>query len=95
MPISNRYNFISSNQLLWKLSETETELKNLLNPSTYPNSRLNLIKSSNQRKQFLGVQNLLKLLKISSDTLFYDNNGKPHLSNNKFIISDYTHYICI
>ena len=69
MPISNHYNFISSNQLLWKLSETETELKNLLNPSTYSNSRLNLIKSTNQRKQFLGVQNLLKLLKINIQTV--------------------------
>ena len=94
MPISNHYNFISSNQLLWKLSETETELKNLLNPSTYPNSRLNLIKSTNQRKQFLGVQNLLKLLKISSDTLFYDNNGKPHLSNNKFISISHSFDYC-
>jgi len=94
MPISNHYNFISSNQLLWKLSETETELKNLLNPSTYPNSRLNLIKSSNQRKQFLGVQNLLKLLKINSDTLFYDNNGKPHLSNNKFISISHSFDYC-
>ncbi|MEJ6764826.1 MAG: 4'-phosphopantetheinyl transferase superfamily protein, partial [Flavobacteriaceae bacterium] len=80
--------------LLWKLSETETELKNLLNPSTYPNSRLNLIKSSNQRKQFLGVQNLLKLLKINSDTLFYDNNGKPHLSNNKFISISHSFDYC-
>lgn len=94
MPISNHYNFISSNQLLWKLSETETELKNLLNPSTYSNSRLNLIKSSNQRKQFLGVQNLLKLLKINSDTLFYDNNGKPHLSNNKFISISHSFDYC-
>ena len=94
MPISNHYNFISSNQLLWKLSETETELKNLLNPSTYSNSRLNLIKSTNQRKQFLGVQNLLKLLKISSDTLFYDNNGKPHLSNNKFISISHSFDYC-
>ncbi len=80
--------------MLWKLSETETELKNLLNPSTYPNSRLNLIKSSNQRKQFLGVQNLLKLLKINSDTLFYDNNGKPHLSNNKFISISHSFDYC-
>jgi 4'-phosphopantetheinyl transferase len=94
MPISNHYNFISSNQLLWKLSETETELKNLLNPSTYSNSRLNLIKSTNQRKQFLGVQNLLKLLKINSDTLFYDNNGKPHLSNNKFISISHSFDYC-
>ena len=94
MPISNHYSFISSNLLLWKLSETETELKNLLNPSTYPNSRLNLIKSSNQRKQFLGVQNLLKLLKINSDTLFYDNNGKPHLSNNKFISISHSFDYC-
>ena len=73
MPISNHYNFTSSNLLLWKLSETETELKNLLIPSTYSNSRLNLIKSSSQRKQFLGVQKLLKLLKINNDTLFFDS----------------------
>ena len=94
MPISNHYNFTSSNLLLWKLSETETELKNLLIPSTYSNSRLNLIKSSSQRKQFLGVQKLLKLLKINNDTLFLDNNGKPHLSNNKFISISHSFDYC-
>ncbi|MDB9849059.1 4'-phosphopantetheinyl transferase superfamily protein [Flavobacteriaceae bacterium] len=94
MPISNHYNFTSSNLLLWKLSETENELKNLLISSTYSNSRLNLIKSSSQRKQFLGVQKLLKLLKINNDTLFYDNNGKPHLSNNKFISISHSFDYC-
>ena len=40
------------------------------------------IKSNIQRKQFLGVQNLLKLLEIKNDELSYDINGKPIL--NKF-----------
>ena len=94
MPISVINDSISNDLLLWKLSETETQLNNLVNLSINSKSRLDLIKSSSQRKQFLGVQNLLSLHNINNEILFYDDNGKPHLLNNKFISISHSFDYC-
>ena len=94
MPISVINDSISNDLLLWKVSETETQLNNLVNLSISSKLRLDLIKSSSQRKQFLGVQNLLSLHNINNDILFYDDNGKPHLLNNKFISISHSFDYC-
>jgi len=94
MPLSNPNDFIPINLFLWKLSETEIELNNHIDLSLSSISKLDLIKSSSQRKQFLGVQNLLKLHNINNGSLFYDKNGKPHLSNNKFISISHSFEYC-
>ena len=94
MPVSVINDSISNDLLLWKLSETETQLSNLLNISLSSKSKLDLIKSSSQRRQFLGVQNLLNLHKIKNDMLSYDDNGKPHLLNNKFISISHSFNYC-
>ena len=94
MPVSVINDSISNDLLLWKLSETETQLSNLLNISLSSKSKLDLINSSSQRKQFLGVQNLLNLHKIKNDMLSYDDNGKPHLLNNKFISISHSFDYC-
>ena len=94
MPLSNPNDFIPIDLFLWKLSETEIELNSNIDLSLSSISKLDLIKSSTQRKQFLGVQNLLKLHNINNDSLFYDKNGKPHLSNNKFISISHSFEYC-
>ena len=94
MPISFINDSISNDLLLWKLSETETQLNNLVNLSISSKLRLDLINSSSQRKQFLGVQNLLSLHNINNEILFYDDNGKPHLLNNKFISISHSFDYC-
>ena len=94
MPTSVINDSISNDLLLWKLSETETQLSNLLNISLSSKSKLDLIKSSSQRRQFLGVQNLLNLHKIKNEMLSYDDNGKPHLLNNKFISISHSFDYC-
>ena len=94
MPVSVINDSISNDLLLWKLSETETQLSNLVNISLSTKSKLDLIKSSSQRRQFLGVQNLLNLHKIKNDMLSYDDNGKPHLLNNKFISISHSFDYC-
>ena len=94
MPLSNPNDFIPIDLFLWKLSETEIELNSNIDLSLSSISKLDLIKSSSQRKQFLGVQNLLKLHNINNDSLFYDKNGKPHLSNNKFISISHSFEYC-
>jgi len=94
MPLSNPNDFIPINLFLWKLSETEIELNSHIDLSLSSISKLDLIKSSSQRKQFLGVQNLLKLHNVNNGSLFYDKNGKPHLSNNKFISISHSFEYC-
>tara|TARA_Y100000385_G_scaffold274421_1_gene317601 strand:+ start:40 stop:663 length:624 start_codon:yes stop_codon:yes gene_type:complete len=94
MPVSVINDSISNDLLLWKLSENETQLSNLVNISLSSKTKLDLIKSSSQRRQFLGVQNLLNLHKIKNDMLFYDDNGKPHLLNNKFISISHSFDYC-
>jgi 4'-phosphopantetheinyl transferase len=94
MPLSNPNDFLPIDLFLWKLSETEIELNNHIDLSLSSISKLDLIKSSSQRKQFLGVQNLLKLHNINNGSLFYDKNGKPHLSNNKFISISHSFEYC-
>ena len=94
MPLSNPNDFIPIDLFLWKLSETEIELNSHIDLSLSSLSKLDLIKSSSQRKQFLGVQNLLKLHNVNNGSLFYDKNGKPHLSNNKFISISHSFEYC-
>ena len=94
MPISVINDYVSNDLLLWKLSEKEIQLNNLINLSLSSKSRLDLIKSSSQRKQFLGIQNLLSLHNINNEVLFYDDNGKPHLLNNKFISISHSFDYC-
>ena len=94
MPISVINDYVSNDLLLWKLSEKEIQLNNLVNLSLSSKSRLDLIKSSIQRKQFLGIQNLLSLHNINNEVLFYDDNGKPHLLNNKFISISHSFDYC-
>ncbi|MDC0553834.1 4'-phosphopantetheinyl transferase superfamily protein [Flavobacteriaceae bacterium] len=94
MPISIINDYVSNDLLLWKLSEKEIQLNNLVNLSLSSKSRLDLIKSSSQRKQFLGIQNLLSLHNINNEVLFYDDNGKPHLLNNKFISISHSFDYC-
>jgi 4'-phosphopantetheinyl transferase len=94
MPLANPNDFIPIDLFLWKLSETEIELNNHIDLSLSSISKLDLIKSSSQRKQFLGVQNLLKLHNVNNGSLFYDKNGKPHLSNNKFISISHSFEYC-
>ena len=94
MPISVINDYVLNDLLLWKLSEKEIQLNNLVNLSLSSKSRLDLIKSSSQRKQFLGIQNLLSLHNINKEVLFYDDNGKPHLLNNKFISISHSFDYC-
>tara|TARA_B100001175_G_C19269826_1_gene523590 strand:- start:36 stop:659 length:624 start_codon:yes stop_codon:yes gene_type:complete len=94
MPVFVINDSVSNDLLLWKLSETETQLSNLVSISPGSKSKLNLIKSLSQKRQFLGVQNLLKLHQINNDILSYDDNGKPHLLNNKFISISHSFNYC-
>ena len=69
MPIYNSPDLHNSRLLLWNINESESELISSIILTDYSKSRLKKIKSNIQRKQFLGVQNLLKLLEIKNNEL--------------------------
>ena len=92
MPIYNSPDLHNSRLLLWNINESESELISSIILTDYSKSRLKKIKSNIQRKQFLGVQNLLKLLEIKNDELSYDINGKPILNNQYISISHSFNY---
>ena len=94
MALFNKPNFSYSNLRLWEINETEEELRNNLNLSESLNSKLDRLKSQSLRKQFLSVQNLLKLLNIKNDDLFYDSKVKPELSSGKFISISHSFNYC-
>ena len=85
MPLFNSLDFNSNKLLLWEITESENELKKILDLSDSIYSRLIKIRSNAQRRQFLAIQKLLKLLKIENRHLFYDSNGKPKLLNDQHI----------
>ncbi len=94
MALFNKINSSFNNLRFWEINETEKELRYNLNLSESSNSKLDKLKSKSQRKQFLSIQNLLKLLDIKNDDLFYDFNGKPKLFSGKFISISHSFDYC-
>jgi phosphopantetheinyl transferase len=94
MPLFNKFNPRLSNLHLWEITETEEGLINTLTLSESSNSRLNKLKSITQRKQFLSIQNLLKLLNLKSGDLMYNSYGKPKLLNGQCISISHSFDYC-
>jgi phosphopantetheinyl transferase len=94
MPLFNKFNPRLSDLHLWEITESEEGLVSSLNLSASSNSRLNKLKSIIQRKQFLGIQNLLKLLNFETGDLLYDSYGKPKLLNGQCISISHSFDYC-
>ncbi|SHM84851.1 4'-phosphopantetheinyl transferase superfamily protein [Polaribacter sp. KT 15] len=71
--------------LIWKIDESFNELnKNvLLTPKS--RTRLESMKSDLHQKGFLSVRHLLKEVGYTDEDLMYDEFGKPHLKDGKYI----------
>lgn len=71
--------------LVWKITETEEELKSTVALQEKHQKRLNGMLSEQHRRGFLSVRKLLQYAGYSDLDLNYDANGKPHLSDGKHI----------
>jgi len=92
MPLYKTISFNSSTQILiWKITESYSELLNevLLNEKSI--LRLNNMKSQLHQRAFLSVRKLLQEVGYSDFDLYYDEFGKPHLKNNKHISITHSH----
>ncbi|CAM1334094.1 4'-phosphopantetheinyl transferase family protein [Tenacibaculum aestuariivivum] len=71
--------------LIWKIEESFEELLNNIQLSKQSNERVSSMKSDLHRRGFLSVRQLLKQVGYTDNDLIYDEFGKPHLKDGKFI----------
>ncbi len=77
--------FLDTKVLIWKVEETEAWLSKDLKLTENCLDRLAHMKSEIHRRGFLSIRHLLKEAGYEPSDLFYDELGKPHLKDGKFI----------
>ncbi|PWG06108.1 4'-phosphopantetheinyl transferase family protein [Polaribacter aquimarinus] len=71
--------------LIWKIEESLDDLKTGITLSENSENRLNSMKSELHQKGFLSIRHLLKEINLADADLIYDEFGKPHLTNGRYI----------
>jgi phosphopantetheinyl transferase len=75
----------STKVFIWKIEETIDQLQLGISLTQSSSSRLNSMKSELHQKGFLSIRHLLKEVGYTDADLIYDEFGKPHLKDGKFI----------
>ena len=70
---------------IWKITEPYDVLFQPLDLKKESLARVSNMKSELHRCGFLSVRHLLRSFDYTDQDLYYDENGKPHLKNGKFI----------
>lgn len=90
MPLYKTINFDSSTQILvWKITESYEQLFDEVQLNEKNLLRLNRMRSELHQRAFLSVRKLLKQAGYSD--LHYDESGKPHLLDQKFVSISHSH----
>ena len=71
--------------LIWKIEESTSKLQEGIVLSKNSTTRLTSMKSQLHQRGFLSIRHLLKEAGYTDADLIYDEFGKPHLKNGKFI----------
>ncbi|GIZ15123.1 4'-phosphopantetheinyl transferase family protein [Capnocytophaga catalasegens] len=95
MPFFEKINLTDASIFIWKITETETELFSGISLSNIDNERLTKMKSERHRKSLLAVRHLIQLAEIPQKALYYNENGKPFLSNGQYISISHSHQFAI
>lgn len=86
MPLYKRIvHDIDTQVFVWKITESEDELKESVALQEKHQVRLDGMLSPQHRKGFLSVRKLLQTAGYTDYDLNYDENGKPHLKDGKHI----------
>lgn len=75
----------STKVLIWKIEESFSDLQEGIELTESNKTRLNSMKSELHQKGFLSIRHLLKAVGYTDFDLIYDEFGKPHLKDGKFI----------
>lgn len=70
---------------IWKITELYEELMGPLTLKPESLERVNGMKSDIHQRGFLSVRHLLHSFGYTDQDLYYDNYGKPHLKDGKYI----------
>lgn len=71
--------------LIWKIEESFEELSFGIHLTNKNQERLDAMKSKLHQRGFLSIRHLLKKVGLVDADLYYDEFGKPHLKNGKYI----------
>jgi len=71
--------------VIWEIDESFHDLQSKVDLSQHSLKLLNQKKSEIQKKQFLAIRNIFKLLSIEDNEVKYDKVGKPIFSQNKIL----------
>ena len=92
MPLYKTINFNSSTQILvWKITESYKQLFDEVQLNEKSLLRLNGMKSQLHQRAFLSVRKLLQQAGYSDFDLHYDESGKPHLKDGKYVSISHSH----
>lgn len=71
--------------LIWKVEESFEELSKNIELTENCQLRVNNMKSDIHRRGFMSIRHLMKMEGYSDHDLYYDDFGKPHLKDEKYI----------
>lgn len=71
--------------LIWKIEESFESLAEGISLTDICALRVQDMKSEIHRKAFMSIRKLMALEGYSDSDLYYDENGKPHLKDDKYI----------
>ncbi|MBT8262423.1 MAG: 4'-phosphopantetheinyl transferase superfamily protein [Bacteroidia bacterium] len=71
--------------LIWKIEESFDELSNGISLTENCRNRVDGMKSDLHRRGFMSIRHLLAEEGYTDHDLYYDENGKPHLGDDKHI----------
>lgn len=71
--------------LIWKIEESFEELSQGISLTQNCSKRVFKMKSDLHKRGFMSVRHLLALQGYTDHDLYYDENGKPHLTDDKHI----------
>ena len=92
MPLYKTINFSPTTQILvWKITESYEELFHEVLLTENSLVRLHGMKSELHQRGFLSVRKLLQEAGYNDFDLFYDESGKPHLKDKKFVSISHSH----
>lgn len=75
----------STKVLIWKIDETFEELSKGISLTQNCISRVENMKSEIHRRAFMSIRQLLAIAGYTDHDLYYDEIGKPHLNDDKYI----------
>lgn len=71
--------------LIWKINESFEELSRDISLTQNCGSRVENMKSEIHRRAFMSIRQLMAIAGYTDHDLYYDENGKPHLNDDKYI----------